>query len=78
MRTIELWRYSHQDTITGKRITTRYVLTDEEARDRLVDPQRVAGSRELRTVPEARAEWDMTGAFRNQPGSPDEKKPPTR
>jgi len=78
MQTIELWRYRHRDPITGKRVATRYVLTDDEARERLVDPQRIEGSCEVRSVPEARTEWDMTGAFRNQPGSTGEKKPPTR
>jgi len=63
MKTIELWRYTHWDEVRQKRIATRYVLTEENARDRLKDPERVPGTQELRQVPESADEHALTSGF---------------
>ena len=63
MKVIELWQYTHWDEVRQKRIKTRYVLTEADARNRLTDPERVPGTQELRSVPESRGEWDLTSGF---------------
>ena len=63
MKVIELWQYSHWDEVRQKRIRTRYVLTEEDAKTQLVDPERVPGTREMRSVPESRDEWDLSSDF---------------
>jgi hypothetical protein len=63
MKVIELWQYTHWDEVRQKRIRTRYVLTDEDAKARLIDPERVPGTREMRSVPESRDEWTLASGF---------------
>lgn len=69
MQTIELWRWTHIDSLSGKRVTTRYLLKEVDAKARLVEPERVENTKEVRLVPSdsgGPAEWHMTGAFRNR------------
>jgi len=44
---IELWQWRYTDDF-GKRRTTRYLLTEEDARARLKDPEKVPHSLEIR------------------------------
>jgi hypothetical protein len=52
MPTIQLWLFMVTDPLTGKRRSTRYRLTMEEARERYVDPEPVPYSLERREVNE--------------------------
>ena len=65
MKTLELYRWEHTDPLTGKTIKTRYLLSEDVARSRLVNPVRLDHTLERRVVPDSPAEWHMTGAFRN-------------
>ena len=50
MHTLELHRWRYRDERTGKVVTTRYLATEEEARNRYGDRliEAVPGSREVR------------------------------
>ncbi|HTO46767.1 MAG TPA: hypothetical protein VML91_03935 [Burkholderiales bacterium] len=52
MPTIELWRFTVREPLTGKRRRTTYLLTLEEALARYVDPEPVLYSLERREVEE--------------------------
>ena len=47
---IELWQWQYTDA-RGKRVTTRYLMTEENARACLLDPVKVPDSREIRKSP---------------------------
>ena len=75
MKTLELYRWEHTDPLTGKTIKTRYLLSEDVARSRLVNPVRLDHTLERRHVPDSPADWHMTGAFRNAPGNMYPRKP---
>jgi len=41
MQAVELWLFVVTDPLTGKRRRTNYRMTNEEARERYVDPERM-------------------------------------
>jgi hypothetical protein len=47
----ELWKWWYADPVTGRRLKTRYVCTEEDARGRYGQGvERVEGSREVREL----------------------------
>ena len=59
MNRLELWRFRVRDPITGKRYVTRYVTTEQDAKERYPDAERVEGTLEVREV----IEGQSTGTF---------------
>jgi len=54
---IRLWIWRYTDDF-GKRRTTRYLLTEEQAKERLRDPEKVEHSLEVRrSVGEHTSDW---------------------
>ena len=52
---LELWQWRYIDEF-GKQRVTRYLLTENDARARLKDPQRIEGSLEVRKL----SEWTLS------------------
>lgn len=68
MKVLILYRWKHTDPLSGKQVKTTYLLSEENAFARLIDPEPIQHTLERRSVPDSPAEWHMTGAFRNTPG----------
>lgn len=62
MATIELWRWRLVDPATGRRVTTRYAMTEADARATDAAAEPVPGTREVRDVPDD-AEQMSTSAW---------------
>ena len=52
MKTVEFWCWWVVDEVTGKRRATRHKMTEPEALERHPGAERVAGTMELRSMPE--------------------------
>ena len=69
MKVLTLYRWKHTDPLSGKQVKTKYLLSEEDARARLLEPEPIQHTLERRSVPDSPAEWHMTGAFRNIPAT---------
>jgi hypothetical protein len=63
VRTLELYRWLHTDPLTKKRIRTRYLLSADDARTRLVDAEAITHTLERRLVPEHVGEEQHTSVL---------------
>ena len=55
MKRLEYWRWCYRDPQTGAVFRTPVAMTEEQARARYLDPQRLDGTRSVRYVDDEKA-----------------------